>query len=155
MITLTVKDILAENLPDCSLHFIYRFSDGDTTFYIGKSFEIEDRLCAHLGIGNKMGHLPMLPLIEENKPQSLDWTVTLYAIEDTREYLTKEYEPQGWNINGLMLTDPSFVVSRAEVAMIRQFKPCLNVIDSKERTPLPEKYRQQPKDSSAFYIMDI
>lgn len=70
MITITIKDILEDTLPDCTDHFLYRFYDGETTFYVGQSIEIEERLATHAGIGTRFMKSAIRSLIERMAPES-------------------------------------------------------------------------------------
>lgn len=142
MITLTVKDVLDENIPNADNHFLYRFSDEETTFYVGQSYSIEDRMLEHLGIISATRSGRFLRLVEANMPEANDWTITLYTVQDCEQFIRASYAGQGWDIDRLITyPDPTMAVNMAERSLMNHYNPCLNVTYNKQKTPIPKKYK--------------
>jgi predicted GIY-YIG superfamily endonuclease len=142
MITVTIQAVFNDTLPDCSGHYLYRFYDGDTTLYIGKSMQIEDRIASHLGIGSRMPKNRILSLVNANQPDSLLWMIDLYTVKDCETALHENLDELGWNVEKLFL--PHFIeigVQMAEESLIRHYRPCLNVLNNSKPSELPAKYR--------------
>jgi len=152
MITVTVKAVLDDTLPDCKGHYLYRFYDGEFTFYVGKSWDVEDRIATHLGVGSRPRGNRILDIVNENLPGSLDWKIDLYAVKDCEQVLHEHLDELGWNIEALC-NNPNFIemgIQKAEESMIWKHKPYLNVLNSAEPSALPERYARPGVSSAQF-----
>jgi len=92
----------------------------------------------HMGTTWHGGLSQLGRLIQENDPESLQWTYELWKIKECDEYVKryrKEIHPTLWH------TFPDdFDLDEAEEALIKHFKPCLNSACNPNATPLPDRY---------------
>jgi hypothetical protein len=111
---------------------IYLIRDGETIFYIGQSVSPLDRLQGHLGQDWHQQVSAVGRCIQKNAPDSDQWTIELYTLQDCGPFVQKHYECFG----GLRMYD----VSIAEQSMIQLFCPCLNDRHNPHPAPLPGQY---------------
>lgn len=141
MLTITINDILQgdwntldpTNEPLC----IYVIREGDTIFYVGRSYDPLNRLRAHLG---KPLHSDgtFYPFYRQWHEKSYAWQIDLYSLAEC-EKTVMEYRP----ISLERYRDAHWhddMVIRAESAMILRWKPCLNDKNNPNASHLPSKY---------------
>lgn len=155
MLQVTVDDILNGDRnkldPTDEPFCIYVIRDGSTVLYIGKSNDPFARLQAHFGkswhgSGGSIG-----PFYEQHKDKAGDWQIDLYTLVECEHVVL-----QVFSCTAETYRNPHFhdaMVSRAEIAMIRHYRPCLNGTYNENASPLPEKYAG-PKIESVFEIKD-
>lgn len=137
MITVTIRDLCQWDRDGGAPEFaepysIYRFRDGDFVLYVGKTNrEILERLYEHIGIE---GQTQMTTLIEDNLPESLNWEIDLFTVQECIPLIKKHLKLeliQEWNYD------------LAEKAMICESRPAVNSILRVEHLTLPAKYTQK------------
>jgi hypothetical protein len=131
MIEHALGDIICEDAPidDRRDTFpgIYLVRDRDVVFYVGRSTNCYRRLLEHccLGYGWQAGSLsPLGQLAADNAPDSYEWTVELHGV------VRLGYDS----------------ADAAEVALIRERRPCLNRRNAVKHDPLPERYRAKERE---------
>lgn len=114
-------------------HYIYRYYDGDTTFYVGRSVHPFERLREHLGQGERLP-LPdaIGRLILDNHPDSLSWVMEIYGLQELAPTLDL-------SCTSLL----SMYADRLEDEAIARFQPCLNAINNPTGARLPVKYHRR------------
>jgi len=136
MLTLTIKAMLEEKQIDTGDHWPYVYRDGDTIFYVGKSYHPIERGLAHLGLVGRQGTDGLGNMIKNNLPQSLEWTVDLYTLFDCEPFITTALfsEKQIGKYRRLLARleadeawSADMGVNMAERALIYHFHPYLNV----------------------------
>jgi len=141
MIRTTIKDAWLRKI-DATAHPLYLFRDEDTVFYVGHSSSPLERLRHHLsafvtdGGSGKLGKL-----LREHLPESLEWTMELFMVDDcdslVKQLLPEQYEKfQQGNPEERSWTARDI----AEQALILFYHPHLNTQHNPDRSPLPEKY---------------
>lgn len=135
MITTTVRKVIDETVEEnMEGYFLYLVSDKDVHFYAGRSLDPINRIHQHLAIpGNSRPHMHSSALgylIKDNMPESYDWTVTFFAIEDFQMY-------------DVPLHNRDYVINNLETALIQVMKPCLNAMKRNYHNPLPDRYEKQ------------
>lgn len=126
----TYRDRTPKGIDFC----VYAIGDRSTTFYVGKveGRHILDRVREHWGDGtfswaqdiSELGNL-----IQANAPASDRWRIKLLTLEDCAPLIRKHF--------------PMYKIHTpdvAESAIIRTWRPCLNVIHNEDARPLPNKY---------------
>lgn len=113
--------------------YIYRYLDGETTFYVGRSVHPVTRLREHLGEEGRL----LLPdaigwLILDNQPASLSWIMEVSTLEELAPDLDL-------SCTSLL----SMYAASLEEDAIARFRPCLNVLSNSAAAPLPAKYRRR------------
>jgi hypothetical protein len=136
MITVTVGDILDDKGPewqDAMGHRLYMVRDGEVVFYIGQSGNPLERILTHIGQGPwnwSQGPSPLGDLIMANLPASRGWQVDLMTPDECKPLV------EDWLGFKITCSD----IAYAEKALIRQHRPCLNVVCNEYPAPLPERY---------------
>ena len=125
MITYTLGDFIDDNSIDEADSSLYVVRKSRKVLYVGQ---------ATRGIGNRWfgagwnhmaknfygqwyGNSPIGVEVSKNLPTSRNWLIDLYSVEDCRETIEEYINSDYVNIN----------VDLAEIALIKKFKPTLNV----------------------------
>lgn len=131
MITLTIQEV-RDSMEKTQWHCVYVYRDKDTYLYIGRSVHPCERLREHLGettsypLSDSVGDI-----IIDNMPESLHWTVEIWALQELRPDLYQE---------ALKTDKLDQLVNDLEEYLIGHFKPHLNVLGRNYRNPLPDRY---------------
>lgn len=132
MRTTTIGEILDGDVRvEDPEHYLYKFTDNKDVLYIGKSFNLIDRLETHLGQYNGRPASSVGRYILGHLPESKNWVVELPTLQEC-ETLTIEYMRNSGVVwysseiyNNPMLIEGA--VDFAETALISEYKPLLNV----------------------------
>ena len=130
MKTVTITDILKQEVDSTLGHLIYLVRHNQLVFYVGQSKrDVMTRFQEHLQKPSRLGQIIIL-----NKPSSLNWSVDFYTLADCRPFVRqKSLLPlQEWE---------HFDMDMAESAMIRALSPVINQDYNPKPTPLPANYR--------------
>jgi hypothetical protein len=162
MLTLTIREAMKQEADD-SCHYLYVYRDGDVIFYVGRSVSPLDRFMQHMGLRRGMPS-SMGSLIRDNAPESYGWLLDIYTLKDCVPIIKKEspylldspdvqfgLEEQSTNFRGDLppeglqfLLRKKDIIDTFEYALIRHFKPCLNVVGNRSDSQLPERYNKHP-----------
>ena len=113
--------LLDECPPDWKEHDLYCVRDGETVFYIGRSYQAFGRVWEHIRNGWKARSL-VGRFLFCNWPASMDFEINLWSSK------APEFDP--------VRNDPAL----AEEMLIKRCRPCLNESLNTEPLELPEKY---------------
>jgi hypothetical protein len=131
-------------------YYLYVYSHEDTIFYVGRSVDPLDRLMQHMGRSKSRPCLPdaVGDLIQDNFPDSKEWAVTFYSLEDFSK--TSDGQEASWlsfyrHMTGNLPGWPheKETVSDLEEHLIAHLRPCMNRTNNAKGTLLPEKYIKQ------------
>lgn len=131
MITLTIQEAM-NSKEKTQGHCIYFYRDKDAPLYIGRSIHPCERLREHLG-ETLLHPLPdtVGSTILENMPESLEWAVEIWEIQEMRPDLYQEALKTG------SLTQ---LANDLEDFIIGHMKPHLNAKGHNYHNPLPDRY---------------
>jgi predicted GIY-YIG superfamily endonuclease len=119
-----------------SIHFIYVYTDGEYTFYVGRSQDPYTRLRQHIGIEGRSRLADSIgQFILDFRPESLAWLMQIYTLH--------ELDPdrfQAAKANEMQHT--TAFADSIEQSLIDRLHPCLNGQHNRQATALPRKYRQ-------------
>lgn len=130
MKTVTIADILDQQVDSTLGHLIYLVRHNQLIFYIGQSKrDVITRFQEHLQKPSRLGKIIIL-----NKPSSLNWSVDFYKLADCRPFVSQKslLPMQEWE---------HFDMDMAESAMIRSLCPVINLDFNPNPTPLPSNFR--------------
>jgi hypothetical protein len=133
MITVTLSNLLYSDLDENESN-LYIVRDGEVIFYVGQSGRgIRFRLFQHhreTSLGN---------LIQDNLPDSMGWQIDLLTVQDCLSQIKKHFP---YISESFILKEDNAFIDRAEEAMIRELRPCLNGTWNLNPNPLPDKYKR-------------
>ena len=138
-----IGEILDGTIRRESPHYhLYLVRDGEVVFYIGQASSIYDRLETHLGIGDWGKQASRLGrLVSGNLPESRDWVIELYSLEDCEQLTIGHMVDIGvvW-FNEELYYNAGGGVDFAEQSLIALHHPCLNTTYNPDPNLLPERY---------------
>jgi hypothetical protein len=128
MITISVKEAMPagkkQSRVDIGGHFLYMIRDEDIVLYVGQGY-VYERLRVHMSCTQSVKPSRIGQAIIANMPYSLGWQITVYTLADCAEFvrahnpsLVEQVYRDRWDREAVEL---------AEFAMIKYFKPCLNI----------------------------
>jgi hypothetical protein len=130
---------------------IYLVRPDDTVaLYIGQSGNPASRMLDHLGIGTwGESSLSLLgQCIHAHLPASGEWYFEEYTLEDCREITTAYRKDLDIYRQLPHLLDNPFWPDQTEEAMIKHYRPCLNVACNPDPLPLPAHLEwRKPNDT--------
>lgn len=143
MFRIKIKDAVNDEISILPIEYagsrIYVIRDGETIFYVGQSVDPVYRIQQHLGYerqpASRIGRL-----ILANEPESDEWIVECYQLEDCRPIFEKHVEFPDEQLRKFLVNFACTDVQRAESYMINALHPCLNSTFNKKPNPLPTKY---------------
>lgn len=123
----TIKEAYTSNLEICPEDYeIYLIRADTTVLYVGQSINTVNRLHDHMGQGRSLEPSTIGECIIKNLPVSGGWIFEEYTLEDVRSHLGQSELPLRKDI--------------LEEAMIKYFRPCLNVDGNPNPNKLPVQY---------------
>lgn len=158
MLQMTIADVLKRTVPPYDDHYLYILRDGETVFYVGRSFDPVGRLHEHIYGGRSgisyLGHLIRRCAREANlfAAPALEWQVELLTLADCKPYIDR-YRPNAFTsfrvpweqiVSPPPFSDPYWhneAIAIAEGVLIEHYRPCLNVANNSNASPLPPQYQ--------------
>jgi predicted GIY-YIG superfamily endonuclease len=139
MLRTTVKAVLEKTFdagdePYC----VYLIREGDVVLYIGRSSDPERRLREHFGLSWRESGGSIGSFYEQHEAEAIAWQIELYTLEDCEPYVLQHLPHAMKSYRNPAREELSD--RNAEIAMIRHFRPCLNVLNNFDPSPLPGKY---------------
>ena len=139
MIKVTIQEALSKRLKTDG-HYVYLYRDDDTVFYVGQSRHPLRRFYQHMGKYRGSYSDSVGDFIIENQPESLNWQIEIYTLEECRPFMAcSDGYYEGCIGNPILFGE---IVNAAEVAFIELFRPCFNRIHNLKPTSLPVKYHR-------------
>jgi len=144
MLTIAARDVLEGRVdigdePYC----IYVVRERETVFYVGRSWDPQQRLREHFGLSWRSSGGTISSLYEQYPEEALGWQIDLYTLEECEPqvvvYLHRRLE---------VYQNPAHYeksMRDAEVAMILHLRPCLNVSNNPSPSRLPDQYLYLPR----------
>lgn len=144
MIKTTIKEALTRRTKTDG-HYIYVYRDNGVVFYVGQSKKPMYRFAQHMGKYRNACADLVGSFILDNMPESQDWQIEIYTLEECKPFLTHDIRFYEESINSPLPFIFDMVIDQAEVALIRHFNPCLNTLDNPNPSRIPEKYTKNNK----------
>lgn len=132
MLSLTIQDVLSRTYRNYLRFRLYRIFDGAVVLYVGQSSNPFRRVWDHLGEGshNDLRPSPFGTLIMLLSPPPLEWRVEFYTLADCLPFVMRHAQAFYRNYYQKhleLLDDEQGCMEIAEVALIEEFRPCLNI----------------------------
>ncbi|MCP5096454.1 MAG: hypothetical protein GY943_12950 [Chloroflexi bacterium] len=145
MKSIKVSQLIKRGFDTALGHVIYVVRDGRFIFYVGQSKrDVVTRFHEHLQKPSRLGQI-----IKINQPNSHHWDVEFYTLADCRPFIAQKslFPMQAWE---------HFDMDMAEIGMIKQMKPIINLDFNPNPTQLPEIYKghhilNQPTPQQSTY----
>lgn len=131
MIQTTVRAILHGDHNELTLNGIYLVRDGDCVLYVGRSFDVVERIIGHI---EHWANSPLGDVIRINASASLAWQVELREPEECREVVRQVFCHETEVI----------AIETAERAMILSSHPCLNTANNVRPGRLADHIKRYP-----------
>ena len=120
---------------------IYIVKDEEVVLYVGKSLDPIERLESHFGLLPHRSSGTELGMLYKDYPhEAQGWEIELYTLKECYPLVKKHF---GIELQPNEPYDRSLEL--AELAMIYDCKPSLNVKHNKDASPLPAKYDRMPQ----------
>lgn len=158
MLTFSIEEALKTKQNTIG-HYLYLYQDKEVYLYVGKSIQPIARLKGHLGIDGRSLGSHLGSIIHDNKPESLQWTLTLFSLEECKP-LVEKHKPLFFQHyqEVLEMSKPygpiydDSLVDIAEMALIDHYQPCLNIAEVSYTNNIPQRYLKHSEDSSSMYL---
>jgi hypothetical protein len=129
---------------------LYLIQDGEIVLYIGQSFHPFQRIKEHLGEGNRDDNRPSKvgQLILAYYSVAATWPIQFYTLKECQPYVTQHipswFDRRYYEQNMGKRASQRDCMNIAEEALIRMFRPCLNIQKNNQetKTPLPKRYQE-------------
>jgi predicted GIY-YIG superfamily endonuclease len=149
MITTTIRAVRAGNhdYDDDQGLYLYVIRALDAALYVGQSRSPAARVMEHVqGGARSQGRLHRL--FRAHTEEALDWTVEFWTLADCLPLVRIHARPHvvAWYEQTITTCEAQDAISDAEHALIRHYRPALNVRhnDGPSCTPLPARFAIAP-----------